>query len=177
VTLDFELACNTQVVLPFGTLRRTPGGRVELVQHGLTSLVSVDDLADSDQLIGISWTDWMCAVGSTSASVVRGTSTPLMLGIDGQLARLDLDGRYDPGGLHRVRLFAVGNDSCLVDTEMGLGLVRRGVGVGWSAVHDDLTARVVRVSDSEVVVSSESSSTRLSLSDGRLLGSEPHDLS
>jgi hypothetical protein len=100
-----------------------------------------------------------------------------MLGIDGRLARVDLDGRYDPGGLHRVQLFAVGNDSCLVDTEMGLCLVRRGRGIDWTAVHDDLTARVVRVSEIEVVVLSESSSTRLSLSDGRLLGSEPHELS
>jgi hypothetical protein len=173
MTTDFELACGTQVPLPFGTLRRAPGGRVEL-EHDVVRAVIVDDLADSDPLIGIAWADWMCAVGSASSAVLRGTSMPFALGIEGRLARLDLDG-YDPGGLYRVQLFAISDESCLVDTEMGLCTVRRGGGVGWTAIHDDLTARVVEVGQSEVVISSESSSSRLSLADGRLLGTEPHE--
>jgi hypothetical protein len=177
MTFDFELACGGQVGLPVGMLRRISGGRVELEQDGLASSVVVEDLADSDPLVGMSFADWLCAVGSAGSSILSGTSTPLTLRIDGHLDRLNLQGRYDPGGLYRVRLFAVGDDACLIETEIGLCQVRRGRGVCWTVVHDDLTATVLEVRGGEVVVSSESSLTRFSLSDGELLGSEPHDLS
>ncbi len=159
----FELACDEAVTLPFGVLRRAPGGWVELAQpHGAASVV-VPELDDADELTGLVLAAWVCTAGSPGAWVLRCGAEPATLRVDRVLPRLDLRDRYDPGGLHRVRLHAVATGSCLVETEVGLALVPRLGAIDWTWAHDDLTARVAELRGDEVVLADEHGRRRIRL--------------
>ncbi len=134
------------------------------------------ELADTDDLTIAAFARWMVALGDASHTLVTWDVADPSLRAMGQIDRLELTG-YDPGGLRRVRMVRVDDESVLVETEVGLALVRFGGFIVWQFVHDDITSRIRGVHDGVVEVRSESALSRFAISDGAYLGGEPIDVS
>lgn len=151
------------------------GGTVRMVDHGELS-VELDHrppvrLTISDDRSGHigCWSvdSWLVAVGEEGdriASVDLDTGSARILS---GLARLDLDGGYDPGGLFRVDFFATPDAGRLViATEVAVACIDPYV-VEWQYVHGDATCRVVEVTDAAVVLDNEYGKIVVGLADGR----------
>jgi hypothetical protein len=83
------------------------------------------------------------------------------------LNRLDLAGRYDPGGLHRVKFDELDDGDLLIVHELGVLRVARGGSCRWQQSHDQLGARVERIADGVVWFKGEYESFGFDLVDGR----------
>jgi len=75
--------------------------------------------------------------------------------IVGPIARLDLGGSYDPGGLEHIEFIDLGDEDVLVINEVAVARVTRDGSLSWQSVHDDLTARFVGLEGSVVWFESE----------------------
>jgi hypothetical protein len=167
-----SLRCDSSIRLPLGTLDRSVGGWITVSTESGESRLSDAELADADELLIALGTDALLAFGEESHTVIGWDAKGGCLRILGCLARLDLPG-YDPGGLYRVLMHPLDGDRLLVETEVGFSLVDLTQGVMWSRIHDDLTARVDRVSSGVIYVDSESANEEFSLIDGSYLGGKP----
>lgn len=169
-----NLPCGSSIRLPVGTVDRSAGGWLTVSTESGESALADAELADSDGLVIALGTDALVALGEESHSVLGWEANGGCLRVLGSVARLDLPG-YNPGGLYRVLMHPLDGDRLVVETEVGLSLVDLRQGVLWSRIHDDLTARVDRVSDGVIYVTSESANEEFSLADGSYLGGIPRD--
>lgn len=166
-----NLTCGSSTRLPGGTLHRSAWGRVTVsTERGVGSIVD-GELADADGLSVARGADALVALGDASHDVLGWDATGGGMRVVGSVARLDLSG-YDPGGLKRVHMHPVDEDRLVLETEVGFSLVDLRQGVKWSLVHDDLTARVVRVCDGVVQITSEGGDATFSVRRGSFLGGE-----
>lgn len=142
-----EFRCGEVVV------RAEPPDR--LVMGGNGRVVEVPGL-DRSQFAEV-WTssDWCCVMGLRGpyAVVIRPTEGEAAL--VGPLDRLDLSGRYDPGGLEHVEFHPVPDGDVLLVTEVGVARISALGGLVWRRAHDDLAARCVGLADGVVWFESE----------------------
>jgi hypothetical protein len=129
------------------------------------SAVTAPDLARDDRLTLWVRDDSVLVFGEHAATVVRVNLSDVRLDVTGKLTRLDLSGRYDPGGLHHVQLVAFGS-RVLVLTEAAVALVSDSGAVMWSHVHGQPDLALAKVEDGVVCLEGEDSRVRLSLETG-----------
>lgn len=154
---------------------RATGGRISYrVADTQTSVVDAD-LADSDQLTVGLLMGWGLAIGQESFSLFWFDEQTKFIALAGRVSRLSFEGRYDPGGLHRVGFHELGMDSCLVETEDAISRVDRRRGITWSYVHEDVTCRVINTSEQYVTLESEWDRSLIAADTGRFIDSEPID--
>lgn len=83
--------------------------------------------------------------------------------------RLDFAGAYDPGGLHRVEFRELEGGDVLLGYELGLARLSADGTCRWHRSHDELAARVERLSDGEVWLKGEYGPFGFDLGTGRPL--------
>lgn len=83
--------------------------------------------------------------------------------------RLDLAGGYDPGGLHRVEFRELEGGDVLLVYELGLACLSADGTCRWHPSHDELAARVERLSDGAVWLQGEHGAFGFHVGTGRPL--------
>lgn len=106
------------------------------------------------------------ALGEKSAVVWVADPHALTVRETARLDRLDYEGRYDPGGMHRIEFHELGDGDLLVEFELGVARLSAGGDLRWQRVHDDVTARVVTIGPNDVVLKAESDTLVVRLTDG-----------
>lgn len=150
-----------------GVLVLEPDGRLTAAGSGTEQTVVVPDLALSN-LVEV----W-CGDGHAYLVGLKGRAVWFAVPSEGRLAevleldRLDLRGGYDPGGLHRVEFHELPDGDLLIVHELGLARLGRDGRAPWQAAHDDITARLDRVTDGVAWLLSESGPLGFRLADGR----------
>lgn len=137
-----------------------PGGRHETHIPGLQGSSSLELWCDGQRCLVIGWKDENIVVVTPAAGTVETL---------GRLSRLDLSGKYDPGGLERIRIIGLDDGTVLIEHELGIARVSPTDGIAWEQVHGDLTARVVGVDAEAVSLRSETGEFGYKLGDGRLM--------
>lgn len=166
------IAVGDTAVLPFGAVKRAARGTVRMESPAGISEIVDPALDDADDLVIMTFPGWLVAVGERSQRVLTCEISRPRLRIMGSIGRLELTG-YDPGGLHRVRLLAVDDDQCVIETEVGVSLARCAEGLAWRHNHLDLTCRIEEIRDGLIQLRSEMGHSTWSLETGSAIGSEP----
>jgi hypothetical protein len=71
------------------------------------------------------------------------------------LDRLDLRGKYDPGGLHRIEFQPLPDGDLLILHEVGLARVTPEGELLWQSVHDQLSARLEHLDQAAIWLQGE----------------------
>jgi hypothetical protein len=160
----FSIGAAERAELPFGVVRTSAErGRIELAtRHGLAD---AHVATTTGEFCVWSCDTWCCVIPLDGASVLVGSEDGWLRHV-GDLARLDLSGRYDPGGMHRVRFDPVGRDKVVISTEFGLALVESVGHLVWSIEHGDPTCFVEAVADGRVTMSCEAGTRALYVANG-----------
>jgi len=112
---------------------------------------------------------WCVAVGARSAPIIRTVPSTGNVATIGFLPRLDLEGKYDPGGLYRVKIHPLEDAAFLIETEIALAVVTE-FRVRWYRRHDDLTERVTAIEDGLITSYSDGGTLTHRLLDGSAVG-------
>lgn len=134
-----------------------PGGRHERQFPRLQRSNSIELWCDGQRCL---------AIGDKDNNIVVVTPAAATVEILGRLSRLDLSGKYDPGGLERIRIIDLDDGTLLIEHELGIARVSPTSGIVWEQVHGDLTARLVGVDGEAVWLRSETGEFGYSLADG-----------
>lgn len=157
------------------SVSRSPGGRISFKTADTQTSVVDPELADSDQLMVGVLKGWGVAMGQVSFSLFRYDEESRLIAFVGRVSRLSFEGRYDPGGLHSVNFHELGIDACLVETEDAISRVDRRRGIVWSYIHEDVTCRVVNISEQYITLESEWDRSLIGSHSGRFVDSQPID--
>lgn len=152
---------------PAGIVHIDRDGTVSVGQPPLCSL-EVPGFRCEDEFIVYATDSWICVFGLTAKEVVAARPDRREVAIAGQLDRLDFEGGYDPGGLHRVRVVPVDDGQIVVEYELGVAAVSKPAGLMWQHVHDDVTCVIADVAGDVIRLTCETSSMALALSDGHV---------
>jgi hypothetical protein len=143
-----------------------PDGQLTAVGPRAERTVVVPDLALSNLV------ELWCGDGRAYLIGLKGRAVWYAVPSEGRLTkileldRLDLQGSYDPGGLHRVEFHELPDGDLLIVYEFGLARLGRDGSVGWQAAHHDITARLDRIADGIAWLLSESGPLGFRLTDG-----------
>lgn len=138
-----EITVPATVACAGGQLRFEEDGRVALIgPEGRETSVSVPEHKLSNFIELWCGPGWACFVGSKSRSLWCVWPASGTLACVGELERLDLRGRYDPGGLHRVEFHELPGGDLLVVYEFGLARLTAAGRLCWQQVHEQLTAHL-----------------------------------
>ena len=143
-----------------------------LLPHTLTvsSSKGVDSHVDEELVEG---TELVSRVGRRCGVVMGVESGTAVLLHDGvgrshvvePLERLRLPG-YDPGGLHRLQFYEVGEADILLVTELAVSRIDAGGRIVWQKVYDDLTVHARHVDDEVIWLEGEDCRFGYELSSG-----------
>lgn len=112
---------------------------VVTVEHGgRTRAEALDGLGDSNLFAAHCVGGRLFVVGETSPLVWVVDVDALTVTQTARLDRLDLEGRYDPGGMHRVTFRTLDGDEVLVEHELGVAQLGPDGRLLWERVHDDV---------------------------------------
>lgn len=140
----------TSIGLDQPTSLATASGRVEVSPPETVSVVNDNGVGSSIAAPGLRgsgwlevWCDagWCCLVGLKDTRVIVAAPGEGRIEIMGELDRLDVGDRYDPGGLEFVEFSALAGGDVLVVYEQGVARVSP-AGMVWQRAHYDLSARV-----------------------------------
>lgn len=151
-----------------GRLAFEPDGRLIAVDpSGAEYTVSVPDLAFSNLVEVWCRNGHAYVIGLASKAVwfaipAKGQLTEVL-----ELGRLDLRGRYDPGGLHRIEFHDLTDGDLLIIHELGLARLGPDGNARWQRAHDDMTAHLDDLTESTVWFRGESGLFGFALADGR----------
>jgi hypothetical protein len=161
----FHVVGPTTLLASGGSVLVIPPDTVDVVPpNGATHRLSNLDLGDQVEAFV---DDAACIlVGLHARGVVVAITDPIDILEWGSLERLNLSGRYDPGGLYRVEFHPLSGDSSLIEYEFGVARLAWRSGLLWQFVHNYLTARVDSVTEHSILIRSEATQYRLSLEDG-----------
>jgi hypothetical protein len=130
-------------------------------------MVTVPDLGLSNLV------EVYCGDGYAYLAGLKGRTVWFARPADRQLAevlkldRLDLQGGYDPGGLHYIEYRELPSGDLLLSYEFGLARLTPDGTVRWHKVHDQLPARFEYIADGVVWLSGEYGRLGFRLDDGR----------
>jgi hypothetical protein len=99
--------------------------------------------------------DWACFLTEDGFTVWCAWPTQGRLEKVADLKRLDLRGRYDPGGLHHVDFQALPNGDVLVLHELGLARLTPGGKLLWQRIHDQFPGHLKRLEANAVWLQGE----------------------
>lgn len=165
---EVDIRSAVSVECRHGALTLEPDGRVTMSGPGGTERTAlVPDIALSN------WVDLWCGddrmyfVGQQGRELWFVMPSAGLLAKVMELERMDLRGRYDPGGLHRVEFRELADGDLLIVHECGLARVGADGNARWQAVHDDITARLDHVADGVAWLLTESGPAGFELAGGR----------
>jgi hypothetical protein len=122
--------------------------------------------ADCDVAV---WTDglWVVLIGLEDVALYCAEPRIGWIRAAGELERLDLRDRYDPGGLHRVDFDPLPGGDLIVTHEFGAARITRPCGIVWQRAHRDLTAWHLGATQDAVWFRSEDGFFGLRIADGQ----------
>jgi hypothetical protein len=89
------------------------------------------------------------------------------------LDRLDLWGKYDPGGLHRIEFQPLPDGDLVILHEVGLARVAPEGELLWQSVHDQLSARLKHLDQAAIWLQDEGEPFGFRLDDGNPIAGAP----
>ena len=161
-----EIQPPTTVPCAAGTLTFTEDGRVTAEGPDAPSTIAIPEIQRGDYVYLWCGENWACLLTEDGPTVWCAWPKQGRLEKVADLKRLDLRGKYDPGGLHHVDFQALPNGDLLILHELGLArLTPRGKLV-WQRTHDQFPGHLKRLEANAVWLQDEEEVFGIRLSDG-----------
>jgi hypothetical protein len=167
VIASLDVYAGDKLAAAGGQITVTPPDAITVSGPGGEASLTVPDLAEGDSVEVWCGDDWCCLVGEKSKALLVARPAAGSLTIAGELERLDFEGGYDPGGMHRVEFYELPGGDVLLVHELGVARVSPDAGVVWQRGHDDITARVDVIESDAVWLQGENDRFAYSLQDGQ----------
>ena len=161
-----EIQAPTTVPCAAGTLTFAEDGQVTAEGPDASATIAIPELRKGDYVYLWCGKDWSCFLTEDGPTVWCGWPKQGRLEKVADLNRLDLGGKYDPGGLHQVDFQTLPNGDLLILHELGLArLTPRGKLV-WQRTHNQFPGHLKRLELNVVWLQGEEELFGFRLEDG-----------
>ncbi|MEA2533143.1 MAG: hypothetical protein QOJ93_954 [Actinomycetota bacterium] len=168
-----EIQAPTTVPCGAGTLTFAEDGDVTVEGMDASATVAIPEIRKGDYVHVWCGRDWACFLTEDGPTVWCAWPAKGRLEKIAELDRLDLRGKYDPGGLHRIEFQPLPDGDLLILHEVGLARVTPEGELLWQTVHDQLSARLEHLDQAAIWLQGEDEPFGFRLDDGILIAGVP----